>query len=259
MDFEILINKHRSIRKYKDKKIPDDLLNKILNLSIRSSTAGNMQSYSIILIKDEQKRKDFYKQYHNQEMVIQAPLLIAFCSDFNRQREWSKINNADVHYDDLLAFLIGVVDASIVAQSFALGCENEGLGICYLGSALRNMERTAEFLKLPKNVLPVTLMVVGYPDEDAECKDRLPLEALVHNNSYKDYSAEEIANYYKEKDIKGWQRYKEMNMFKNLIEETAVENLAQLYSNVKYTKESHRKASESILRCLKKYNLFNFN
>lgn len=82
-----------------------------------------------------------------------------------------------------------------------------GLGICYLGSTLANCEKIAEVLQLPHQVVPVVGMVVGYPDENETRKDRLPVSGLVHHDTYRQYTDEEILDIYREREIYGWQRY----------------------------------------------------
>ena len=86
------INQHRSIRKYKPDPIPEDLLQKILEAGIRASSSGNMQTYSIIVTGDKTRREQLHNAHFEQNMVLEAPLLLTFCADFHRMRQWLRIS-----------------------------------------------------------------------------------------------------------------------------------------------------------------------
>ncbi|MCK5794934.1 MAG: nitroreductase family protein, partial [Anaerolineales bacterium] len=142
---------HRSIRKYKPDPIPEDLLHKILQAGIRTSSSGNMQTYSIIVTRDQQLREKLLKPHMGQKMVVDAPVFLTFCADFNRMRRWLKINEAADNFDNFFSFLIGSIDAILVSQTVALAAESHGLGLCFLGSTLANADAIGEILGLPKN------------------------------------------------------------------------------------------------------------
>ena len=124
------------------------------------------------------------------------------------------------------------------------------MGLCYLGSTLANADAIGNILGLPKNVVPVTGFSLGYPDEQPDLRDRLPFSSLVHWETYKDYTDQEIQNIYKEREIKGWQRYMKSKWLREQVEEKGVENLAQLYTEVKYTRTSHQEFSRKLLTYL---------
>ena len=108
-------------------------------------------------------------------MVKQAPVLLTICADLNRFNSWCEFRNADAGYDNFLWILNSVVDASLFAQNLCLAAESEGLGICYLGTALYNAPEISKALNLPKGVIPVTAITVGYPDQNPPLTDRLPV------------------------------------------------------------------------------------
>jgi nitroreductase len=241
---------HRSIRKYKHDPIPEELLQEILQAGIRTSSSGNMQTYSIIVTRDQQLREKLLEPHMGQKMVVDAPVFLTFCSDFNRMRRWLKLNQASDNFDNFFSFLIGAIDAILVSQTVALAAESRGLGLCYLGSTLASGDEIGEILGLPKNVVPVTGFSLGYPDEQPNLRDRLPLSSLVHWETYKDYTDQEIQDIYEEREIKGWQRYMKSKWLREQVEEKGVENLAQLYTEVKYTRTSHQEFSRKLLTYL---------
>ena len=241
---------HRSIRKYKPDPIPEELLQEILQAGIRTSSSGNMQTYSIIVTREQQLRERLLEPHMGQKMVVDAPVFLTFCADFNRMRRWLKLNQAADNFDNFFSFLIGAIDAILVSQTVALAAESRGLGLCYLGSTLANADAIGEILGLPNNVVPLTGFSLGYPDEQPHLRDRLPLSSLVHWETYKDYKDQEIQDIYEEREIKGWQRYMRSKWLREQVEEKGVENLAQLYTEVKYTRPSHQEFSRSLLTYL---------
>ena len=237
------IMNHKSIRKFKNKPIEENLLKKILEAGTRASTTGNMQVYSMIVSTDASLKKKLWEVHFKQDMVKQAPVIITFCADFNRFTKWCKINNAKTGYDNFLSFYTATIDALLVAQNVALAAEDNGLGICYLGTTTYNAEEIIEILQLPELVVPVTALAIGYPDENPPLTDRLPLEAVVHYEKYNDYSNETIKKLYKEKE--------ENPIYKKFVEENKKENLAQVFAEVRYKKEDNEFFSHKFLRTIK--------
>jgi nitroreductase len=257
LEFNDVLHGHRSIREYEDKEVSQELLDQILDAGIRASSSGNMQSYSIIVTKDKEIRKKLYSAHMEQSMVIDAPILLTFCVDFNRMRKWLTLNDAPVHFDNFMSFMIGAIDATLASQNCALAAENAGLGLCYMGSTLANCNQIGEILNLPPNVVPIVGYSLGYPKENPALRDRLPRQGLVHYEQYNDYSDEDILEIYKERNEKGWQRYMDVPKLKEMTERLGLKNLAQIYTIAKYTQESHHEYSQTVLEYLEKQNFMN--
>ncbi|MEQ6391228.1 nitroreductase family protein [Bacillaceae bacterium S4-13-58] len=257
MEFNDVVHGHRSIRKYEDREVSQELLEQILDAGIRASSSGNMQAYSIIVTRDKELREKLYAPHMEQSMVVDAPVLLTFCADFNRMRKWLTLNEAPLQFDNYMSFMIGAIDATLVAQNCALAAENEGLGICYMGSTLANCDQIGELLNLPPNVVPVVGYSLGYPAEDPAPRDRLPKSGLVHYEQYHEFSDGEILDIYKEKDVMGWKRYMDNPKLKEMTERLGLKNLAQIYTIAKYTKESHHAFSQTVLNYLEKQNFMN--
>jgi nitroreductase len=257
MEVNEIIHRHRSIREYEDREVSQELLDRILDAGIRASSSGNMQSYSIVVTRDKELRKKLYSAHMEQSMVVDAQVLITFCADFNRMRKWLSLNDAPVHFDNYMSFMIGAIDATLTSQNCALAAENEGLGICYMGSTLANCDEIGELLNLPENVVPVVGFSLGYPAEDPAQRDRLPQHGLVHYEQYQDYSDEDIKEIYNERNEKGWERYMANPKLKEMTERLGLKNLAQIYTIAKYTKESHQEFSQTVLNYLERQNFMN--
>ena len=257
MDTLQTIFSHRSIRKYRPDPVPEDVLQEILSAGVRASSSGNMQTCSIIVTRDPALRRELLVPHMMQEMVVEAPVLLTFCADFHRMRRWLALSGAPDNFDNLMSFLVAAMDAALVAQTTALAAEARGLGLCYLGSTLANCAEIGRLLCLPANVAPVVGFTLGYPAEDPAPRDRLPLDGMLHYETYHDYSDERIGEIYGEREVKGWQRYMASPRLRQRVEETGVQNLAQLYTIVKYTRESHQAFSRGVLAYLEEQGFMN--
>ncbi len=240
---------HKTIRNYKSDPIDDAVLDKILEAGFRASTTGNMQVYSIIVSKDEEKRKELCKLHFGQKMVEQAPVLLTFCADFNRFNKWCEQRDAQPGYDNFLSFFTAAIDALLASQNVAVAAEDYGLGICYLGTTTYQADKLIEFFDLPKGVVPVTTLVVGYPAENPGLTDRLPAKGIVHYEKYKDYSSRDIDEIYEEKES--------LPLTAKLLEENQLETLAQIFTQKRYTQKDNVHFSNVLLKVLQDQGFMN--
>jgi nitroreductase len=247
-NLDFLLNR-RSIRKYSSEAVTDELLNEILSAACRASTTGNMQVYSIIITRESEKKKKLSPLHFNQKMITEAPVVLTFCADFNRFNKWCGFRNADPGYDNFLSFFTAAIDALLVAQTACVAAEAKGLGICYLGTTTYLAGGIIEALELPKGVIPVTTITMGWPAEQPEQVDRLPLEAVVHNETYKDYTRESIDAFYSEKEGR--------NDSKKFIQENNKETLAQVFTDIRYSKKDNVQFSKMLLETLKAQGFMN--
>jgi nitroreductase len=243
------IVQHRSIRKFSSQPIQPEILDKILYAGTRASTTGNMQVYSMIITTSTQLREQLWEAHFKQDMVRQAPLLITFCSDFNRFNQWCNQRKAEPGYDNFLSFFTAAIDALLVAQNVALAAESFGLGICYLGTTTYMAGRIIEILEIPRFVVPVTTLAVGYPDEMPELTDRLPLDGVIHHEKYSTYSAEQIDRIYKEKEAS--------ELTASLLKENNKETLAQVFTDNRYTKKDNVTFSKELLKIIEEQGFMN--
>jgi len=237
-DLSSLLNRHRSIREYAPEPVDPVLVERVIGEAIAGgSSSGNLNSISVVLSRDPERRRRLYKLHFEQPMVLQAPLVVTFCADWFRTREWLRLRGAADNFDNLIGFLVGAFDAMIVAQNAALGFEAAGLGICYMGTTLHSCAQIADFLELPPTCLPATSMVVGWPAEDPPKRDRLPTAAFLHDERYRRPSEEEIDRIYEQREVRGWQRYMAIPELRERIERAGITSLAHFYtSEQKYFK-----------------------
>lgn len=240
---------HRSVRKYKSDLVPDQLLETILEAGTRASTTGNMQVYSIIVSRDPVAREKLWQAHFRQNMVLQAPVHLTFCADFNRFNKWCEARKAVPGYDNFLSFFTAAIDALLVSQNVALAAEASGLGICYLGTATYNSDRLTDILHLPAQVVPVAAMVLGYPDEEPAQADRLPLEGVVHQELYREYTQADIDRIYAAKES--------LPESRQLLETNRKETLAQVFTDNRYPKKDNLLFSASFLKSIAEQGFMN--
>lgn len=241
--------KHRSIRKFRPAPVPAEVMRGVLEAAVRASTCGNMQLYSLVVTCDEALRRRLAPCHFNQPMVTEAPCVVTVCADVHRFSMWCEQRDAEPAFDNFEWFLNAATDALLAAQNLAVAAETQGLGICFLGTTLYTARDIARILDLPKGVIPLTTVVVGYPDEDPGLTDRLPLEAVVHYEKYTDYTAAEIDEL--------WAEREESELTQRLLAENGLPNLAQIFTRNRYRREDNLAVSRSYFELLREQGFFN--
>lgn len=240
---------HRSIRKYKSTPIPEEVLSEMLVAASRASTCGNMQLYSLVVTRDKAVREQLLPCHFGQQMVVEAPCVITVCADIHRFSMWCEQRDAEPAYDNFAWFLTATIDAMLAAQNLIISAESNKLGICVLGTTIYTAGEIVKVLNLPKGVVPITTIVVGYPDEKPSLTDRLPMDGIVHFEKYREYTAAEIDEL--------WAEREESALTKQLLEENGLPNLARIFTERRYVKEDNLAISKSYLQLLKKRGFFN--
>lgn len=230
MDINEYFNNRRTIRRFSDKEVSDDLLRLLLSQAEHAPTTGNMQLYSVVVTRDDNNKQALSPAHFNQLSVAGCSVLLTFCADYNRFIKWCEQRNAKPGYDNFQSFMTAFLDTALFAQQFCTLAEMNGLGCCYLGTTTYNASMIGEVLKLPKFVVPVTTIAVGYPDGDSEVSDRLPLDGIMHKEQYHDYSSSDIDGIYAEKEAR--------EDSKRFVKENEKETLAQVFTDVRYTRDA---------------------
>lgn len=237
------LNNRRTIRRYSNQGIPPALLHQLLEAAAQSSNTGNMQTYSVVITTDMSIKEKLAPAHFNQPMVKEAPVVLTFCADFNRFSQWCKQNDAIPGYNNFESFISAAVDATIFAQTFAVAAESLSLGICYLGTTTYNAQEIIDALELPPLVMPVTTITLGYPEEIPALTDRLPLEAIVHQEKYQAFTSGRISEIYAEKEASP--------LYQKFVEENNKTTLAQVFTDIRYTQKNNDFFSEKFLNALK--------
>lgn len=178
------IYKHASIRKYRPDPIPRELVEEIVSAGQRASTSSNLQTYSAVAIENPGTRMRLAELCGNQRHIAEAPIFIAWCADLSRLGRVCQMRGYSLVNKYVENFLIAAIDVALVMQNAALAAESLGLGMCYIGAIRNHPEEVIELLDLPKLVFPLVGMTLGWPRGDAKTRPRLPVEAILHWDSY---------------------------------------------------------------------------
>lgn len=223
-------NNRTTVRNYSSKIIDNELLNDMLEAAAHAPTTGGMQLYSVIVTENEEMKQRLMPCHFNQPMVAQAPVVLTFCADFNRFVKWCQQRNSEPGFDNLQSLMSAILDVTIFAQQFNTIAEMQGLGCCYIGTTTYNAKEIAEVLHLPRLVVPIITLTVGYPDESVQpvATERLPLHGIVHHETYQDYTAHDIDEIYAEKES--------LPVNQGFVKENNKQTLAQVFTDIRYPK-----------------------
>ena len=185
----------KSVRAYTDREISEEDINTILEAAMQAPSAGNQQLYTILKIADPEKKHALSISCDNQPFIEKAKLVLIFCADC---RKWYKAFLAagcEPRKPGVGNLLLAVSDANIAAQNAVVAAWSLGIGSCYIGDIMENIETQREILDLPKYVFPAAMVVFGYPTKQQESREkpkRVDLKYIVHENGYKDLTDDEL-------------------------------------------------------------------
>ena len=237
------IKNRTSIRKYAQKEVSEELLNQLLAEAERTPTMGNLQLYSVVVTRSEEGKKALAPAHFNQPMVTSAPVVLTICADYRRTTLWAENRKGTPGYDNILSFMNAATDALLFTQTFTNLAEEAGLGTCFLGTTVYMPKMIIDTLKLPKLVMPVATLTIGWPAETPSQSDRLPLRSIVHQEHFEDYTPEKIDDFYAEKEA--------LEENKEFVRINHVVTLAQVFTDIRYTKKDCEAMSEGFIEALK--------
>lgn len=236
------IKQRRTIRKYTQQPVSDELLNQLIEDASRTQTMGNLQLYSVVVTRDEERKEMLAPAHFSQPMVTQAPVVLTICADFRRTSDWCLNRKANPGYDNVLSFLNAATDALLFTQTFCCLAEERGLGICFLGTTVYQPQTIISVLELPELVFPVATLTVGWPAESPNQTDRLPLQAIIHQETYNAFTPERINICYSERES--------LPENKHFVEINSKETLAQVFTDIRYTRKDNESMSATLLTAL---------
>ena len=206
------IKNRRTIRRYTTQGVDNQLLTRLLKEASQTPTMGNLQLYSVVVTRDAAAKQRLAPAHFNQPMVTQAPVVLTFCADFR--------------------------------QSFCNLAEAEGLGTCFLGTTVYQPDALIDALELPRLVMPVATITLGWPDEQPALQDRLPIEAILHEEHYHDYTPASIDRCYAEKES--------LEVNREFVRINHKETLAQVFTDLRYTKKDNEAMSDGLIKALRR-------
>ena len=236
------LSTRRTIRQYSLRDVSQELLNRLMTEASRTQTMGNLQLYSVVVTRNPRIKERLAPAHFNQPMVIQAPVVLTVCADFNRTSFWARCRNAEPGYDNFLSFINAATDALLYTQTLCNLMDEEGLGYCFLGTTVYQPQQIIDILQLPRLTMPVATLTVGWPDEAPPLSDRLPLESFVHEDTYHDYLGMDIDTYYYNKE--------HLPENENFVRINNKETLAQVFTDIRYTRKDNEAMSQGLLTAL---------
>jgi len=249
----------RSILKFKEDDIPQDVLDKVTLAALRASGPGGTlkggyrgsQPYSIIEVRDKDRRAQLNELLceGRRSCIEKAPVSLVFCVDTHRMNRWSEVEGGAPHFTGIGVLWVALRGVYTAAQNAVLAAESLGLGSQYIQEIVWQPYTTLGFFKLPPHVLPVAMLIMGYPEERPPLAPSLPLEAVVHKEVYHDPSAEELVEYFSEKEsyFQDWLgSLPEDSKLKQHIESNDVTNLAQWVSLLTYTESFYKWRDDAV-------------
>lgn len=177
------IASHQTIRSFTDEPVPDAVVERVVRAAQHASTSSNVQGYALLRVRDAEKRERLVELTGGQPQVARAAAFFVVCADQRRHRLAAE-RLGRPYEPNLETWLVAVVDASLFAQNVALGFESEGWGICFIGGLRNRLPEADALLGLPQDVLPLYGLCVGRPAEEPSARPRLPLEAVLVDETY---------------------------------------------------------------------------
>jgi nitroreductase len=255
-----VINDRRSILNFADKDVPKEVLDDILKAALRAPAPGGTLTggyrgahpISIIVVRDARRRGQLNEMLcEGRKMCIEeAPVSLVLCVDTHRMNRWAALGGGIPHFSGLGILWVSLRAVYTAAQNAVIAAESLGLGTQYIQEILWQPYSTLEFFELPKQVLPVAMIILGYPVDRPPLAPTVPLEAVVHNETYKDPGDDQLVAYFADKEsyFQEWLRSLPADSrARKRIEARGVKTLAQYVSLLTYT-ESFYKWRDDVVR-----------
>ena len=273
MDVYEIMMKRRSVRQFKEEPIPEDVINRFMDVVNNAPSGGNIQPISVIIVQEKSAREALAKIIGGQPWVRNAPLSMVFCIDFNRIKRWASLMDTEFKGEKALPhFLIAYADLMCASQNVVILAQSLGLGSVYIGTIQDNTEEARAYFALPEYVLPMMLLCLGYPKSVPKTMPKLNPEILIHREKYKDLQEEDLkrafdnkygemesqAEKYLEKafiEVLEADKQDDQNWTARVKEEMkrlAIKNNAQFLFKVRYPSERMVRMNEGYIRSWKK-------
>lgn len=168
MEFEEVLKKRHSVRKFQKKEIPKRIIGKILEMANLSPSSGNLQARSVIIAKDKDMKEKISEAALNQDFIIEAPVVFVVCAN---------LEESSVKYGERGIELYSIQDATIFSSYLQLAITSLGLASCWVGAL--NEDEIRKILGLSEKIRPIAIIPVGYADEKPDITSRKNLNELI--------------------------------------------------------------------------------
>ena len=196
-----MIHQHGSVRQYKTDPLPREMVETIVEAGQRAATSSNLQMFSVVALTDHEKRAQMQTYCGGQKHISQAPVFLTWVADLSRLERICEARGYTQQAGMVENFLLAAVDAAIAAQNAGLAAESLGLGFCYIGAIRNNPREVIQLLNLPRLTFPLVGMTLGWPVKAPVIRPRLPLDAILHWETYDPKDEEEHLKKYDQEMI----------------------------------------------------------
>lgn len=188
------LNNRVSVRNYNNRPLDDATLLNLLNAARRTATSSNTQTYSFVVVRNQETKLQLAHLAGNQQHIIDCPVFVAVCADLTRLAQVTAMHGASLAVNLELS-MVATVDATLAGQSLALAAESIGLGTVMIGGMRNHPQEVAEILGLPEGVFVVYGLCLGWYDEKPEQKPRMAADAIIHFERYQPATTADLAAY----------------------------------------------------------------
>jgi len=194
-----LLLERASCRNFSDREIPEEVMNQILEAGVHAPTGGNLQPYSIVKIESRDTSRKLAEMC-GQDFIAKASVNLLFCIDWHRLERWADLEMSPFSATSSFRhFWISFQDTVICAQNICTAADSFGLGTVYIGTVMDFMREMHGMFGLPKGVVPVVLLCLGYPKLELMARRKLKREIIVHNEKYQETDDNDLVDTYAEK------------------------------------------------------------
>ena len=231
--------RRKSIRVYTEQEIGKAEKDTILRAATEAPTAGNQQLYTILDITDQLLKEKLVDTCDHQPMIAQAKMVLIFCADCKKWYDAYLAVGCHTRKPGVGDLMLAVTDTMIAAQNAVTAAESLGIGSCYIGDIMENCEAQRELLHLPEYVVPVGMLIFGYPTDQQKSRpkpERVDQKYIVHENGYKPLS---------DKDLE--------DMWTHRSGERGYEAWMQAFCSRKYNSDFAREMTRSVGKYLEQF------
>lgn len=280
MDLYDLLMKRRSVRNFKDRPVPEDVIERLTDAANNAPSGGNIQPLSIILIQEPEKKKMLAEINEDQPWIKNAPLSMIFCLDFYRIKKWASLFDTEFKGENALAhFFIAYADLMCAAQNVVILAESYGLGSVYIGTIQSEIDKARQYFKIPQYVLPMMALSIGYPKSTPTKIPKLKRNVITHRETYNEFSDDDIKKAFEDKygdfddnvnryfekayievvEADKQQEQSWIEQAKKEMKKLEIKNNAEFLFKLRYPSEVMIKLNETIIRSIKNagFNFFN--
>jgi nitroreductase len=173
MDLLEIIKNRRSIRSYKKRDLPQEIIEKLLEAARWAPSAGNVQPWAFVVVSSQKMKQSLSMAAFGQRDLEEASVVFVVCAD-------EKL--AEQSYGARGKSLFCLQDTAAAVQNILLTAYSLGLGSCWIGAFKEDEVR--QIIKAPKEMRPIALIPVGYPNEAPAARSRRPISEIMHKETF---------------------------------------------------------------------------